>query len=348
MENEKLSHHPTLPPSSFPAFKKCPRFKSSARSTAAADEGTRQHKELENAIIKNIEPEEEGLAWAFNHIKDTFEILKPDEDFEKAEKLAEERIVIYDKYFNELSFGSADLIISNILFDLKSGMPRTYKPQLEMYCRGYMQRMLIDKMHVVELYPRTQASKNYEITLEECVKNSDEIIARVMNPELEANPNEYCKWCLNLLKCEKLNSAIGGYLKTFDKEFPEDFLKQINLKSLQSPDVLGKSLSLWRTYMKPYGEYLEILAKEALDSGEIPTGYRVQTRKGKRQVNNIIEIFQNMDLPPETFLNCCTLSLTQLHKKSKMKKAEFDNFVFNYVSEGKESKSLVKAEEEND
>ena len=49
-ESEERKHHATLSPSAFPAFDKCPCFKSSPNSGPAAKRGTELHDQFEEVI----------------------------------------------------------------------------------------------------------------------------------------------------------------------------------------------------------------------------------------------------------------------------------------------------------
>jgi hypothetical protein len=52
---EEVKHHPTHPPSSFPAMKACPRYGPDNKGSDAASRGTELHEQLAQVLEKHNE-----------------------------------------------------------------------------------------------------------------------------------------------------------------------------------------------------------------------------------------------------------------------------------------------------
>lgn len=341
-----MAHHKLLSPSSFPMFSKCPCFSSEgSKPRDYSDEGVLKHELFANCLISNKLCEDENINWAFETVQEIFKNYYPNENFNTVDKLIEDTILIEDDNLNEISFGTADLIIKDILFDLKNGEPREYIKQLMMYGRGYMQSVGLKSMKVIEIYPRVRAIKEYSFTLEECIRETNRIISMVMNPNKTPNPNEYCKWCGVAATCSALNNHALSVASYIDESY-KNKIDNWNPKNITDPEQLKILLKLWKTVLKPFGEAIEYQAKElAINNNILPNGYRLQIRKGNREVPDLEKLFKNTDLSPKDFLSCCKISLDPLREKLKLSKAKFDEWITPFCVNKPDVKTLVEKAE---
>jgi hypothetical protein len=329
-------------------FALCPCFSSEgAKPRNYSEDGTKKHEQFSEAMKallsgKEFNTEDEGLTFAIHSVFQKFNDLYPDKNIIESEYYIEEKVIIEDEHLNEISTGTSDLIIDDILIDEKNGQARNYRPQMEMYARGYMQSKLIDKMHVMEIYTKDKATKEYILTLDECIKNTNRIIAMVYNPYKKPNPNEHCNWCGKAAECEPLTNVALDMLVCMDVSF-KDKIDNFKLEEITNPDKLGFLLDMWKILIKPYGEALEYRAKSLVEQGIIPTGYKVQKRADSPTVNDLQELFKASNLDASSFLSCCKISTGSLQEAMKIKdKKEFNQFLEPYVTRGEDTKALIR------
>ena len=143
-------HHKTLAPSMLPMLNKCPCFERNDSATNEyIDNGINRHEIFSRSMITCICPEDDGVAWAYHEVEKRVR-LEYGNELCDTERIVESVLTVVDDDFNVITYGTPDLIIGSILFDLKS-RERDYSAQLAAYARGHMHRAGLDKMLIVKL-----------------------------------------------------------------------------------------------------------------------------------------------------------------------------------------------------
>jgi len=315
-------HHSTLSPSSFPMLAKCPCFKA-GEPGEAAQSGTRQHKYLEtllkgDAVVSfkdTIKSEVEQAEWAADFIR-----LHTGDN-----RLIEERLSLIDDEFEEITFGTLDVVcMANraqgdklVVMDYKSGEDHGYLPQMAVYARMAMIRFAVESCEVYELYGRRQYPKKYDLNISDTDFIFD-IIAATKNPEKRPCLNEFCKWCSSQGKCPQTVGAItkvateyepGGEIATL----PIATVKTWHASQITDPGQMSMVLTV-AEYIGKWADTVKAHAKAAALKGmEIP-GYILKDGNQKREFTDITEAYNASGLDADEFLACCTASVSQVEK----------------------------------
>lgn len=318
-------------------FNKCSCFKSASKVSEYAEEGKLLHKEFENCWA-GIVSRDENINWAYQaSLQEAQKLLE--QNITEYEILTEEKISIYDKEeINEISFGTADVIINNIIIDLKNGNIRDYSLQMAMYARGLMQATIFDEVHCIVVYPRFEGVQTYKFTKEEAIKITDEVISKINEENKTPTQNEYCSWCEYFQDCtETVNKHLPGLVKQYEIE-PFNY----HSSQLTDPIAMGKLLTIERDIIKKWCESVEFHATEMIKTGVIPHGYKLKESKGTRKIEDVQGAYLASKLYPEQFLSACKVSLTDLRERMNIKKSEFDKFIEPFIVRGEPTISLVK------
>lgn len=204
-----MRHHPTKSPSSFPAFLCCPCYKSSGGGRAAV-KGTLQHEILSAILLDKDIPNNgtkgkglDDVLWAAKQVK---LIIQQEAHNEYNIPLEiEKEISVYDRAFEEITFGSLDVGFKDIIIDYKSGMKRNYFPQMACYALGWMQKYNLKTVKVVEVYGKSRDVIVYNVSRQEAEDTVYAISDSIDDPNKTPQGNEYCSWCSKKPYCAESN-----------------------------------------------------------------------------------------------------------------------------------------------
>jgi len=336
-------HHPTLSPSSFPALIACPCYKNDGEESDASKRGTRMHEALAEAFSPNetgkpnfhfdekgMSPDMvEDVSWAMHEINSIIPKGPPIE--------IETRVSVIGENFEEITFGSADIICGGLLIDLKTGEERDYRPQMEAYALGIMQKTGLGQVCVVLIYSKSRKSVQFLITKAEAEAIVSQVAQAVADPNKKPSPCDYCGWCASVAECPALTERAQAVAKG-----REDWaLVQYHSSKIAEPAEMSKALELAKLLSK-WCEAVEHMATDMVLSGKPIPGFKLKERSGNRNVVDIDGLFQAVGIPADKFLSACSVSLTKLEEVSGLKKSDFDLTVESYTERGASSFSLAK------
>lgn len=340
-----MDHSKFLSPSSAPALLSCAYYERTEEDSENAKRGRELHAEFEKAL-KEDNPdllENEGLSWAYEQII----YIKGEHFNNKILELGhnyfiEEKLIVEDEYMNEVTFGTADLLIENVLIDLKTGFKeRDYSTQMALYALGAMQRFMYEEIKVYLLYSELKVVESFTITR----KDAEEVLALLLKIKTEKErfckkKSEYCSWCKHFVTCEEANVDIKGVIKEYTGE-----VVNYHSSQLTCPKEMGRLLTISRDFMKKWCDAVEFHAKQMAEGGIIPEGFEYKEKRGNKKINNLFELYKKAkenNVEDKEFFNNCSMSLTNSKKVFKLKGKEFDNLVEPFCSRGASTKQLTK------
>jgi len=295
---EEMKHHPTHPPSSFPAMKACACYKPDNKGSRAADRGTELHEQLA-AILESREWDgaEPEVKWAAERVL---------ESAPGQHDIAVETKVVVKRGAADLTFGHADAYCDGHLFDLKTGQhKRDYSPQMAVYGLGMMQKHNLPSITVHLLYSAFREVESYTITREEAEAEVFGIVDATENPTKEAAPCSYCSWCANKESC----TALSG-LATTVSDGLMDLPKSMDLGKVSDPAEMGKFKAI-ADHLKVWIEAVNAKAKEFDDID----GYHKVTRKGTKSLTDAWDTMSELDISVFELMSCCSISYPKLVNK---------------------------------
>lgn len=337
-------HHKTLSPSKFPMLAKCPCFQS-GEVGAAAEAGTRQHEFLA-ALLEGIATthsdfglsgeEVNAVEWAAERV-----LLQTGES-----RLVEERLSLVGDDFEEITFGTADIIDvvkrasgdRLVLIDYKSGEDHGYLPQMAVYARMAMQRFGKTVCEVHELYGRRAFDRKYDLTMVDTDFVMD-IIRAAQSPEKKPVICEFCGWCARQGDCAETVGAIVKVATEYEPEHPAaktafGEISTLHASQITDPDEMSVVLRV-AEFVGKWADSVKAHAREAAQKGMIIPGYLLRDGRARREFMDILDVYSASGLGEKEFLSCCSCSVPSVEKavakscgftseKTKEAKANFD------------------------
>jgi len=346
-----MEHHKQFSPSSFPALSKCPCFVSITDSNKYAEYGNNKHELLSKIFVNGLKDiRDEEVNWVYEKCTE-LAIDFFGSEYATVKILPEEKVTVYDENLEELFFGTTDLIIVSktkaLLFDAKFGQERDYTMQMCAYARGIMDRLGLTEITCFVVYGKLKKYVEHKFTFEQSVKLIDVVINSVKDENKKPNRCDYCKYCSNISLCEESKVLVNTLVEQVGPQIKNRKLLPIdNNAVITDSKTIGELLDLCRTIIKPWCDTIEYIAKQSAESGKIPDGFKQQTSRGKRFVNDIIGLFDNVGLSQKEFLECCSVNLSVLENKLGTTKKEFNKIVDNYCLRGQSTKKLIKETEQ--
>lgn len=305
-----MKHHPTMSPSSLPAKNICPRYQGSKTAGHAAQRGTIQHMALEDAfkgrpISVGLEPDEvENVEYAYQFIKSCVE-----KELAKnvADGQSEVQVSISDSQFNEVSFGTIDFGIGDVIFDYKSGRMRNYTEQMTAYAVGWCQEMGLQKVKVYEVYGREKRYRHYVVDASDGVKLIEEIKAKVDDKTLPPVLCEYCGWCAKKDRCKVRVGSIDQVSKLMVPETKLEVISPAKATDEQLPQ-LKEVADVIKSWAKDVDDEL----KSRLDAGKEIDGWEMVEKNGGAFITDILMASKLSKLSAEEFVSACSASIPKL------------------------------------
>ena len=336
-----MSKHHEYSPSKFPALDLCACYESNGETSEAAEEGIKQHKELE-CLIDGADPQSEGwnegVLWAYNRIKELFKI-----------STSEIKLSLLDDDFQEILYGTADVVgylyNGNLAVgDYKSGQQRDSKAQLAVYALMAMQKHGEKFCQCFIWYGRDKWEESFAFTYEEAYNLVYAIIKKVGDPSKKPNLCEYCAWCKHSGTCGATTQAIATVASGYDDPIDISSIDTWHASEITDPNQLGKIYEVAQ-YLAKWADNAKHSIKQKLVQGETVTGYKLRNGAKKRHVSDIAKAHELSGLTPDEFLACCSVAVGKLEKKIAEKEGLKGNAIKETVNARLEEVIYVKENE---
>ena len=334
-------HHPTLSPSSFPMLRQCSCYKAGKPSEAATS-GQIQHEYLARLLaggkvgpgIDLADDEKAQVEWAAEYIR-----LRTSD-----RRLVEERMILIDDDFEEITFGTLDVLdVVNrasgetlVVMDYKSGEDHGYLPQMAVYARMAMIRYAKATCEVHEIYGRTRYPKSYKLNLSETDFVLD-IVKAVNDPHKKPRLNEFCKWCVKQGSCPETATTIMKVAAEYEADnlvakLPLSEVTTWHASEITDPAQMAIVLRV-AEFLGAWAESAKHGAREAAIKGMAIPGYVLKDGVGRREFVSVTEAYHASGLDADAFLACCKASVVDVskamaaksgHRSEKIKAAKDD------------------------
>lgn len=331
-----MRHHPTLPPSSFPARCECacfmPTQKEEVSDDTAAGKGVSNHDFLSDLVLLGpeiadpitLESETTSACRViYAAAKAAISAYIP----EPKEILVEQELsLLSDETKEEITFGTADLVVLGedllVVLDWKSGFsfkldPHDYREQLAFYALAAMRKFGISKAVCMIGYIMPQTLKSFDLTYAEAAAIVQCIIDRSRDPNKQPQPCNYCKYCRDFLTCPAVNRRLSLLEAKFNIiPAPEDIQ---NPEKITDPQTMATVLTFARGAVSSYKRRLEQAIEEIEDAaltlaqaGNVIPGYEVGETKPRKFISNVFQAFELSGLPQDSFAKCLKASIPDL------------------------------------
>lgn len=325
------SHHPLFAPSSFPALVHCRHFRNSGTESVNATRGTTQHELLAKLLTGQSIPEDVDandlacVQWAADRIN-TFTSTE--------NRLVEAGLMLLDDEWQELTFGTADVVSMTprgpgdtlVIVDYKSGSYKDYQPQLHVYSRMAMQRYDVRKCECHILYGMDRQDETFTVNY----KDTDyivDIINQINTDQLGGKKaNEFCCYCAHQPTCSQTQAVVTAVTKA--ENYDITGIIDWSLDNA-TPEKLSQMYSA-ATWLEKFSERIKEGVKQRIKDGTEVPGYHFASIT-RRSITDIPAAFQASGLTQEEFLRACTLSAAKLEKM--MGKATFEANMIGLVHE---------------
>lgn len=350
------AHHP-LSPSSFPAWAVCPSFDGDPQEREDAAQGTAQHAALSAALsgkpqLLDALPADarEAVGWALDYIR----------QLAGEEPILSEHRVTYTapdafaaKGTSEVFFGTADAIIlrGNLadLIDYKSGGDdREHRAQLAGYALAlFSMRARIKTVRCHVLYGRVRRVHSWALTQADAAGIVHPIMDARQNPDRKPSACDYCSMCRHRASCPAITSQVEAVARTAP-DWDQLSAAIRDPAAIIDPVIASQALTVAR-YVATWAEAVRARATEMAKAGSIPPGYRLQERRGSREIADLEAAFARSGLLPGQFVSACKLSLPKLGEAIATARGitkaaaarEVDTAFADLIREGPSSFSLV-------
>jgi hypothetical protein len=338
-----------MPPSSFPRLLACACY-TSGPTTQAAEDGTAKH-EIITKIVKDgfigfdevigkfSDTDIDDLHWTHEQIKAICEATGT------KKLLADEFVSIIGDDFSQRTYGKADFVGERCLIDCKFGQKRDYYGQMTAYALGLMQRNDWPRIEVFEVYGTVRSVKQYSICYEEAIGIFRTVFNRVNDEQKKPEICEYCTWCGNKDVCP----AVLGLVKTVAEKYPDEPVKALDTwKPSEMIDPINLSVAFQVSkVVADWAESVQFHVRKYMLEGISIPGLKLQKRKGRVEITDVLKAYELSKLPQEKFLAACSVSLTKLAEnlvdipKTKRNEA-MEQLLGDCVERGAETFSIVK------
>lgn len=333
-----MEHSKTLSHSEAPALFQCARFQSGGNDMFEeyANTGTLMHDYCENKVLgkdtkeieTQLEPEQieacdESLVKISNLVEN-----KMGSDYKI---FTEMRIPILDGSGKELTFGTADLIFVKpgmvIGMDHKADLGFNsskvdYRPQMESYALGLMQKFKISKVLWAESHIMSRKLKIYEITFDQATATFTAAWRR-KHSKMKPQQCYFCRMCKNIVSCPAVIKTMEMVDCLYsDLKDTEDLFNPWKIfSSKKFSNILGicETIEQYQERTKKIVANVRKAALEFMKKSSIPY-YRKHT-KSSRKIKKIFEAQKKVNMPSDRFEKTLSLALGKFEKQfCEMKK----------------------------
>ncbi len=219
---------------------------------------------------------------------------------------------------SEVYFGTLDALVihppGNLadLCDYKSGADdRDHRAQLAGYALAlFSERTRLKTIRCHVLYGRTRRADSWSLTQADAAGIVHPILEARQKPDRTPAACDYCTFCLHRATCP----AITGQVEAVARTAPtwEDLAPAIrDPAAITDATLAAKALTVAR-FVSTWADAIRARATELARSGAILPGYRLQERRGAREITDLDAAFTRTGLTPGQFVSACKLSLPKL------------------------------------
>jgi len=313
--------HHELAPSSFPAWTLCPCFESDPAERKDATEGTAQHAALSATLAGNEAPlmalaqeARDAVTWAAGYVR----------QLAGADAILTEHRVSFtapDGFapggVSEVFHGTADAIVihspGNLadLVDYKSGADdRDHRPQLAGYALAlFSMRARLKTIRCHALYGRVRRVDSWALSPADAAGTVLPILDRRHDPARTPEACDYCCFCAARTTCPALVERVEAVAKVSEWADLAPAIREPG--AITDPTIVAKALMLAR-FVSTWADAIRARATELAKGGAVLPGWRLQERRGAREVTDLNEAFTRSGLSPGQFVTACKLSLPKL------------------------------------
>jgi len=348
--------HHALSPSKFPAWAVCPCFESDPKERADAAEGTAQHAALAADLGGDESPLDalsldarESVTWAADHVR----TLAGADEIECEVRLQYTAPDTFAHGGKSVVYhGTADALIlrGNMadLIDYKSGADdREHRPQLAGYALAlFSMRARIKTVRCHVLYGRVRRVDSWALTQADAAGIVLPILDARNDPVRAPAPCDHCSFCRDRMTCPALIGQVEAVAMVNQWEHLTPALREPG--AITDPDTMSKALTLAR-FVATWADAARKAATKLAKDGAVLPGYRLQERRGVRDIADLDAARARTGLTPAQFVTACKLSLPKLAEAFAaargMSKAEagreIETLLADLIHEGTPSVSLV-------
>lgn len=286
-------------PSSLPALAACPCFASDPDAGIDAKEaGTRRHQAIEGYLRDEptwadslTEEEVDAVKWAGLYVEQHAPTARYPLEIEQ-------RGEFWGPDFESYS-GTPDIYCGPVLFDAKGRQVDAYREQMA----AYVLMRNHEEVDVHVLYLTVKRVHRFRLTRAEAEAIVFPIITSALDPARTPRLNDWCDWCIHRRDC----SAVLGAVNEVVANRPDWGLETYHSSEIQSPEEMGKALTLAKR-LKKWCEAVEWAAKEmAIKDGKIPHGWELYSNSGRRWCEDAEAAFPLLGMPQSEFLAACDI-----------------------------------------
>jgi hypothetical protein len=319
-------HHPTLQPSSYPAWAKCPHYQP-APATRVAVDGTRQHELLADFLTGRKDPltadEDKDTLYP---VRRAHRLIREylAKEFGGNQYLLDVETMVEDDSLPHAPFGTADIIATDgerlIVLDYKShATSRSHWEQLAFYAQAKAKKLSYASIKLCVVYGDIGTIEEREVTLAECEGLVAYAIGNRLNKDnLPRHPSPWCSLCDKCGACEPAVSIVSEARSFLPADecvgtIPRGMFPHI-LSMLSEVEARGKLI-------KEYAKKIAVDNDDVLVDMEGNPVYKI-ARCNKRHLN--IKMFFNQIrtmVGADELLSQCTLSMEKA--KSLLKGKEY-------------------------
>jgi hypothetical protein len=199
--------------------------------------------------------------------------------------------------------GTPDVFCGPVLFDLKGRNIDEYREQMDAYV--LMRQFPLVQVHV--LYATERKARTYTVYREIAETRCEAIVASMETP----NPrvNDYCSWCANRTTCTAFAAISAVAAEATGMSIPSGPIEQVrDADGLSQLKMAADAVSEWAKTANAH------VKEMAIKHGVLPTGYRLQQRKGHPSITDAWAAVQASGLPVEAVASSFSISLPDLAK----------------------------------
>ncbi len=308
--------HAALSPSKLDYWAECPCYEGKQDAGPAAQAGTNQHTYAETLLKGWAKPtahelgldlaDKENCEWYVEYVKGTASGLHE----------IEVSLELLDDDFNQITFGTADFVAGNEIFDYKSDREeRNHKLQMAAYALMLMRRDGLATVTCHLCYGKLRKVVKHTFTQAEAWALIRPVMAERQNPDRKPMPCEYCGWCAAAESCPALVTTALEVARQYSDP-PETFAAW-HASEVSDPAVMSRMLTVAR-WVKAWADSVEQHAKTLAQSqGVMIPGYRLTERKGAREIVDLQKAFDlcsRNGLTQQAFLKVCSVTITKLEE----------------------------------
>lgn len=261
----------------------------------------------------------EACEYSASQIVRIFKKFIPDFDIKEVE--VEKRCAVVADNLQLITEGTPDLCCRDVEIDVKGCLDffvenHYHKPQTKIYALARMRDHGHKLIHVAEVYVMPRKELLYDVTYDDAAATVECVVAKINDPMKQHQPNEYCKWCVNLMNCPAINERILTVQANFGPI--AGWIK--NIQAITDPQQMSVALKfakIMEAWVKVVKESARVMSEaNSGDETYIP-GFKRTKKSGEAEIADLNKAFQLSGCNQQQFMAACKLSLPKLAEQFK-------------------------------